>query len=331
MRTKSYILVTGGCGYIGSHMALALKEAGYIPVILDNLSTGQRQAALDAIFIEGDIADRNLLMHLFNEYPIAAVMHFAAYIDVAESMRYPDKYYKNNVAASSAFFESMCSAHINKIIYSSTAAVYGEPEYTPIDEAHPLHPVNPYGESKLMTETMLQNYARVFDWQYSIFRYFNAAGAHPNAMLGECHQPETHLIPRAIQAALSGEEMQVYGDDYATADGTCIRDFVHVEDLCAAHLQALEYLLQGGKNEVYNLGTSHGFSVREVLAAVTQITGKKINVRVMPRRLGDPAILVADASKAKKILGWQATHRDLHTMINHTYAFIVKSLFGVTA
>lgn len=317
------ILVIGGAGFIGSHMVLALQQAGYQPIVLDNLSKGHRQAVLGAKLIVGDMHDKNVLANLFDTYAISTVMHFASFIEVAESVKLPGKYYQNNVAATLTLLEVMREKQIKKIIFSSTAAVYGEPQYTPIDEKHPLAAINPYGASKWMVERMLQDYAKSDGLQFAILRYFNAAGADPLGRIGECHEPETHLIPLILQVAAGKRDaITVYGNDYPTPDGTCVRDYIHVADLCDAHLLALEALENNG-NGIYNLGNGQGFSVQQVIDAARRITNHPIPAILGPRRAGDPAILVADANKAINELKWQPTYADLDTIVRHAWNFYV--------
>jgi UDP-glucose 4-epimerase len=327
MHTKSpYILVVGGAGYIGSHMVLSLQKAGYEPIVLDDLSKGHRHAVRGAKLIEGSMADTRLLEQIFTDYSFAGVMHFASYIEVAESMRYPIKYYQNNVAATLNLLEVMLKHHVKHFIFSSTAAVFGEPVYTPIDEAHPQDPINPYGKSKHMVETILHDLHHSEGLRFAILRYFNAAGADPEGQLGECHEPESHLIPLVLQVA-GGQRQQltVYGRDYPTPDGTCVRDYVHVTDLCAAHLLALEALHENREQVICNLGTGTGFSVQQVIDAACRVTGCDIPIVDGARRPGDPAVLVADASYAKEILKWQPAFPDLETIIRHAWQFMLNN------
>jgi UDP-glucose 4-epimerase len=314
------ILVTGGAGYIGSHMAQMLVERGYETIVLDDLSTGSKDAVLDAKLIEGNFGDKNLLAKLFKKYKFAAVMHFAAFIQVEESTQNPAKYYHNNVVNTLNLLDAMREHKLNKIIFSSSAAVYGEPEYIPIDEKHPQNPVNPYGYSKLIGERILRDYEQAYGLRSISLRYFNAAGADPAGRLGPKHEPVTHLIPLVLQAA-SGRrpDIKVYGSDYDTRDGTCVRDYIHIIDLCEAHLLALNKLLQGGKTNAYNLGNGEGYSVLEVINAAKKITGKPIVMVMADRRAGDPAKLVADAQRARQELGWQPKFPELATIIEHAW------------
>lgn len=324
MHTNSRcILVVGGAGYIGSHMVLALQAHGYKPIVLDNLSKGHRDAVNQADLIVGDLADTHLLNKIFTSYPIAAVMHFASMIEVAESVRFPGLYYQNNVAATLQLLDVMLRHNVKTIIYSSTAAVYGDPQYIPMNEAHPLMPVNPYGRSKRMVEEILKDYSRSDGLNYAILRYFNAAGSDPEGRIGECHLPESHLIPILLQAAAGlRDDVTIYGRDYPTEDGTCIRDYVHVNDLCDAHLLAMQHLIAGRKNILCNLGTGKGVSVQEVVNLVKRITGRDFLVHDGVRRLGDPAVLVADASLAKRELNWRPQYTDLSVAIRHAWQFM---------
>lgn len=317
MPTKS-ILIVGGAGYIGSHMVKMLERLNYSPIVLDNLSTGHRDAVLNAEFIIGDMADTALLDHIFKTHTISAVMHFASFIQVGESVLNPAKYYTNNVAGTLNLLNAMLRWQVNHFIFSSTAAVYGEPVYTPIDEKHPLVPINPYGHSKRMIEKMLEDYASAYGLQYAILRYFNAAGADPDGDLSERHDPETHLIPLILQAAQDPrKKITVFSRDYPTFDGTCVRDYIHVNDLCDAHLLALEALEAGKQSCTYNLGTGQGYSVQQVIDAARDVTGCSIEVIEGSRRQGDPAVLIADATSAMQELNWKPRYPDIHTIIQH--------------
>jgi UDP-glucose 4-epimerase len=310
------ILVVGGAGYIGSHMVKLLLGRGMSVVTLDNLSAGYRDAVLGGAFVHGDLGDRKLLDELFAQHRIDAVMHFASWIQVGESMVEPGKYYQNNLANTLNLLDAMRAAGITRFVFSSTAAVYGEPQYTPIDEAHPREPINPYGRTKWMVEQVLADYGRAYGLNSVALRYFNAAGADPDGELGERHEPETHLIPLVLQAA-GGQRpaITVFGRDFDTRDGTCIRDYIHINDLCEAHLLALQYLEQGKGSAAFNLGNGQGYSVQEVIDAAARVTGREIPVVDGPRREGDPAVLVADASRAKQELGWQPQRPDLEQII----------------
>lgn len=317
---KSKILIVGGAGYIGSHMVLRLAHAGYDVVVFDNLSNGHRDAVLAGELVVGDLANRAMLARLFAAHRFDAVMHFASSIQVGESVQQPARYYANNVGNTIHLIEAMIEHGVHRLIFSSTAAIFGDPFYIPIDELHPRRPVNPYGWSKSMTEQILADCDHAHGLRYVALRYFNAAGAHPHGLLGERHDPETHLIPLVLQAA-SGRRAHigVFGTDYDTPDGTCIRDYIHVQDLAEAHLLALDWLMQGKASTAFNLGTGRGFSIREVIHAVERVTGQRVAVQNLPRRLGDPAVLVADSTRARAALGWQPQYPDLHDIVQHAW------------
>jgi UDP-glucose 4-epimerase len=322
---QTAILVVGGAGYVGSHMVKRLRQNGYLPVVLDNLSQGRREAVGDAPLIVADLHDQGALDVIFQAYPIRAVMHFASFIQVGESVQQPARYYENNVSNTLALLETMVRHGVDQFIFSSTAAIFGDPQYVPIDELHPTLPINPYGKSKLMVEEMLEDFERAYKLRSVCLRYFNAAGADPDNELGECHEPETHLIPLVLQAA-SGRRaaITIYGEDYPTPDGTCLRDYIHVQDLCDAHLLALQGLAQGGPSARYNLGNGSGYSIREVIAAAERVTGRSIPVLSGARRDGDPARLVADSTRARSALGWQPQFSDLDAIIAHAWAWEQK-------
>lgn len=317
------VLVTGGAGYIGSHAVRALQQAGYGVIVLDNLVYGHRDIVdqvLKVELIEGDTNDRALLDHIFSTRAIAAVMHFAAYAYVGESVSEPNKYYRNNFVGTLTLLEAMLAAGINKFVFSSTCATYGVPQEIPIPEDHPQNPINPYGMTKLMVEHVLRDFDKAYAFKSVCFRYFNAAGADPAGDLGEDHNPETHLIPLVLQTALGRREsISVLGTDYPTPDGTCIRDYIHVSDLADAHVLGLQYLLNGGETTVFNLGNGNGFSVREVIETARQVTGRPINVVESPRRPGDPPMLVGSADRARQILGWQPKYADLQQILAHAW------------
>jgi UDP-glucose-4-epimerase GalE len=315
------ILVTGGAGYVGSHAAKALCRAGYRPIVFDNLSRGHRAAVRWGPLVEGDIADRARLVATIEQYRIGAVMHFAAFAYVGESVADPARYYRNNLAGSLALFDAMREAGLDRIVFSSTCATYGIPDAVPIPESARQSPVNPYGETKLAIERALHWY-RAYGLRSVSLRYFNAAGADRDGEIGERHEPETHLIPLVLEAALGRRShVDIYGTDYPTPDGTAIRDYIHVEDLAAAHVAALEHLAAGGDNLALNLGTGSGYSVREVIAAVERVGGRRVPYRAAPRRAGDPPVLVADARLAAARLGWQARVSDLDTIIGTALAW----------
>lgn len=323
-------LVVGGAGYIGSHMAKMLSQDGHQVVVLDNLSTGFREQALYGDLVAGDLADADMLESLFKQNSFDAVLHFAASSLVGESVAHPNKYYQNNVAGTLNLLNVMVRYEVRHFIFSSTAATFGEPEYTPIDEAHPQKPINPYGASKLMVERILQDYASAYGLNSICMRYFNACGADPDGELGECHDPETHLIPLVLQVASGRRDaITVFGRDYPTQDGTCIRDYIHIVDLCSAHALALDYLLSGAGSGAlaFNLGNGKGFSVQEVIDAARKVVkadGKTIQVLEGQRRPGDPATLVADAAQAKTVLNWQPQFCDLETIIKHAWQWELK-------
>jgi UDP-glucose 4-epimerase len=311
----STILVTGGAGYIGSHVVKELLGQGHQPILYDNLQTGHRKAARDALFVEGNLADQERLKETFLSYPIDAVMHFAADCLVGESVKDPLKYFENNVKNSLQLLDIIEEHNIHKFVFSSSAAVYGEPEKIPIPEEHPCIPTNPYGETKWIFEKILQTFQDLGKLNYISLRYFNAAGADPEGALGEDHFPETHLIPLVLKAALNGDSVPIYGTDYNTPDGTCIRDYIHVIDLAQAHILALNKLEEGGISGIYNLGNGNGYSVKEVIETARKVTGKKIISIESSRRPGDPARLVASSEKIRKELGWVPKYPDLETIV----------------
>ena len=320
------ILVVGGAGYIGSHMVKRLGQLGCQVTTLDNLSAGHRDAVLCGEFVQGDMANVALLNQVFAKGRFDAVMHFASFIQVGESVQEPAKYYANNVVNTLQLLDVMRTHGVKQFIFSSTAATFGEPQYVPIDEAHPQQPINPYGRTKLMVEQALADYDKAYGLKSVCLRYFNAAGADPEGQLGERHEPETHLVPLVLQAA-SGRRahISVFGRDYDTPDGTCIRDYIHIVDLCEAHWLAVQHLVNGGASESFNLGNGQGFSVQEVIDTARQVTGRAIAVQEGPRRAGDPARLVADASRAREVLGWQPQFADLATIIAHAWRWETRA------
>jgi UDP-glucose 4-epimerase len=324
---KPTILVTGGAGYIGSHAVLALQKAGYGVIVLDNLVYGHQDIA-DVLKVElviGDTNDRSLLDNLFATREIAAVIHFAAYAYVGESVSDPAKYYRNNVVGTLTLLEAMVAANVKKFVFSSTCATYGVPIAVPIAEDHPQAPINPYGATKLMVERILADFDEAHEFKSVCFRYFNAAGADPDGLLGEDHNPETHLIPLVLQTALGiRESIAVFGTDYPTPDGTCIRDYIHVTDLATAHVLGLEYLLQGNNSDIFNLGNGSGFSVKEVIEAAKTVTGQKIMVVERDRRPGDPPALVGSSEKAQRVLGWRSQYADIHQILTHAWSWHQK-------
>lgn len=317
-----HVLVTGGAGYIGSHACKALAAAGYVPVTFDNLVYGHRWAVRWGPFVHGDVLDRAALDAAMRAWQPVAVMHFAAYIDVGESVRDPGRYYTNNVGGALCVLRSMAAHDISAFVFSSTAAVYGTPRTKCLAESHTLHPINPYGASKLMVERMLQDFDAAHGLRSVSLRYFNAAGADPEGETGESHDPETHLIPLVLDAAAGiRPHITVYGDDHPTPDGTCIRDYIHVSDLAQAHVLALRALEAGAATTAYNLGNGRGFSVREVIDAARRVTGRDIPVVIGPRRAGDPPELVGDATRARSELGWVPQHADLHEIVRTAWAW----------
>ena len=315
MSAKKRVLVTGGAGYIGSNTTLQLLDAGYDVVVVDNLSRGHRAAVDPDRLRVVDLLDTDALVRVMEEAPCEAVIHFAAYIAVGESMKIPEVYFQNNVAGSLSLLTAMVRTGIKRIVFSSTAAVYGMPERVPIPETEHYGPINAYGESKVMVERLLHWFDQIHGIRSICLRYFNAAGADPAGRAGESHEPETHLIPLLFRAIRTGVPVTLFGDDYATPDGTCIRDYIHVTDLAHAHIRALEALSAGGESAKFNAGTGHGFSVREVLRAVEQVTGQAVPYQIGPRRDGDPPLLVADSGELQKKLCWTPQYSDIMTIV----------------
>jgi UDP-glucose-4-epimerase GalE len=313
--TSKRILVTGGAGYIGSNTTLQLLDAGYDVVVVDNLSRGHRESVDPARLRVVDLLDTDGLVRVMNENPCDAVIHFAAYIAVGESMKVPEVYFRNNTAGSLSLLTAMLKAGISNIVFSSTAAVYGMPAHVPISESEPYAPVNAYGESKVMVEKMLDWFDIIHGLRSVCLRYFNAAGADPDCRAGENHEPETHLIPLILKAAQTGNPVTLFGNDYPTPDGTCIRDYIHVSDLARAHISALESLAKGGESKKYNVGTGHGYSVQEVVNAVREVTGRDVPFVFGPRREGDPPLLVADSTRLQHELGWKPVDSDLKRIV----------------
>jgi len=321
MASRMRILVTGGAGYIGSHMVKLLVETGAEVTVLDDLSTGHADAVRGGKFVKGDVSDIAATAKLLAERSIQAVVHFAAASLVGESVADPLKYYTRNVGGTTALLRAMRDASVDRMVFSSTAAVYGDPQRQPIDEAHPLQPINPYGSTKLAIERMLAECSVAYGLRAVSLRYFNAAGADPAAGLGERHDPETHLIPLVLRAAAKNTSVSVFGNDYPTRDGTCIRDYIHVADLCDAHLRALEWLDGGVRCESFNLGNGGGATVLEVIDAARRVTGREIKILSAARRAGDPPSLVADAAKARRALGWQAAHADIEGIVRDAWGY----------
>ena len=329
------ILVTGGAGYIGSHVVLRLIEDGYDIVLFDNLENGHKETvdSLQSVnsrgkvvdFILGDVKNVEQISEVFDKYNIDAVLHFAAYIRVEESVENPRKYYYNNLVGTLNLISAMIDHQVTKLVFSSTAAVYGEPEYVPIDENHRLNPINPYGASKFMVEKILKDYDLAYGLKSAVLRYFNVAGADAKIRVGEQHEPESHLIPNVLASVTNPEkEFNLFGTDYATKDGTCVRDYVNVEDLADAHALALNYLINGGKSDCFNVGTETGYTVKEVFAACEHVTSQKIKLIEKGRRPGDPEQLVASNKKISEVLGW-TSKRSLNDSIETAYKWITKN------
>lgn len=317
---KKNILVTGGAGYIGSHTCKFLHQKGYNPIVLDNLVYGHRSSVKWGILVEGDVRDNIILNQIFSQYKPLAVIHFAAFAYVGESVINPGKYYENNVSGTITLLEAMRRYHCKQLVFSSTCATYGNPSFLPINEEHPQQPINPYGRSKLMIEQILADYSEAYGMAFVALRYFNAAGADLDGEIGEDHTPETHLIPLVIDAALGRQpSIKIFGTDYPTNDGTAIRDYIHVADLAEAHFKALDLLATEKKSQIFNLGTGNGTSVQEIVNAVKRLAGKEIPVEYVARRPGDPPELIASAQKAKITLGWEPKHSDVYTMIESAW------------
>jgi UDP-arabinose 4-epimerase len=327
--TENSVLVTGGAGYIGSHACKALARAGFLPVTYDNLVYGHAEAVRWGPFVEGDLAEQDKLMDTMREHAVSAVMHFAAFAYVGESVTKPDVYFRNNVANAVNLLDAMLAAGVPHIVFSSTCATYGTPEVVPIAEDAPQRPINPYGETKLMVERMLHWYGNAYRLNSCSLRYFNAAGADPDGEIGEDHDPETHLIPLVLDAALGRRPLvEIYGSDYPTPDGTAIRDYIHVQDLADAHVRAVFYLREGGDSTALNLGTGHGHSVREVVDAAERISGRPVPRRMVGRRAGDPPALVADPRRARTVLSWEPKISDLDSILATAWAWHARRNAG---
>jgi UDP-glucose-4-epimerase GalE len=322
------VLVTGGAGYIGSHTAKALRQAGYRVVIYDDLSAGHREAALGAPLIEGDIRDVDAVRRAIRETGATAVVHFAAWLSVADSVRDPAGYYRNNVSGTLGTLEAMAAEACRRFVFSSTCAVYGEPIDTPLRESHPTRPINAYGQTKLAIEHALPHFERAYGIRSISLRYFNAAGADPDGELGEDHSPEIHVIPRAFEAAAGGRPLDVFGEDYPTPDGTCLRDYIHVTDLASAHVRALQRLEGGGPSATYNVGTERPSSVRDVIAAVERVTGRTVRWQPAARRPGDPAVLYASAQRIRDDLDWKPQRPELDTIVADAWQWHSKHPHG---
>ena len=320
------ILVTGGAGYIGSHMVRMLSELGHAVVTFDDLSAGFSDAVLGGEFVQGSLHDKAALKTLFGAHQLDAVVHFAGSIAVGESVRDPARYYQNNLTGTLNLFDAVREHGVNKVVFSSTAAIFGVPQYVPIDEQHPQVPINLCGMTKWVTEQILRDYDAAYGFRSVALRYFNAAGAAPDAALGERHDPETHLIPLALRVAKGAlPELTVFGTDYDTPDGSCIRDYIHIVDLCDAHVLALQHLIAGGESRAYNLGNGQGYSVREVIQVAERVSGKPVPVQYGPRRAGDPPRLVADASQIRKDWGWTPRFGALEQIIEHAWQWEIRS------
>ena len=316
------ILITGGAGYIGSHVLHELRAEGVPCVVLDNLSRGHRELVGDAELVVGDTADTALVRRVIQEHGVTAVMHFAAFAYVGESAADPLAYYANNVAGTLGLLRAMRDGGVKSLVFSSTCATYGVPDVSPIPEDHPQRPINPYGASKLMVERVLADVERAHGLRSVVFRYFNAAGADPSGAIGEWHEPETHLLPLALQAAAGHREgVEIFGTDYPTADGTCVRDYIHVSDLAQAHILGLRHLEAGGASAVFNLGNGNGFSVRQVLDTVERVTGRRVKATTAPRRPGDPPTLVGSGERARRTLGWRPKFDTLEAIVETAWAW----------
>jgi UDP-glucose-4-epimerase GalE len=324
--TQRKILVTGGAGYIGSHTVKLLLDRGYDVAVVDDLSKGFKHNVPSGRLFRLNLSETDALAELMRQHAPEAVIHFAAFIAVGESMREPGRYFQNNLGGSLSLLNAMVQAGVRHIVFSSTAAVYGTPHTSPILETFPIQPMNPYGESKVMVETLLRWFDAIHHLTGICLRYFNASGADPAGTLGEEHEPETHLIPLLLRSVETGNPVTIFGDDYPTSDGTCIRDYIHVNDLAQAHILAVEHLLGGGESDQFNVGTGTGHTVMEVVRAVEEVTGQKVPYVIGPRREGDPAALVAASDKLRQKLGWQPEYTDLRTIVSHAWNFAKKKV-----
>ena len=313
------VLITGGAGYIGSHCNRYFAERGIDTVVLDNLSDGHQEAVIVGEFVKGDFGDRDLMDTLLTKYSFDAIVHFAAFADVADSVARPQRYYDNNVTKMIALLDAAVAHHVHHVVFSSSAATFGEPQYVPIDEKHPQNPINPYGRTKLIGEQILADYEKAYGLHSCSFRYFNAAGDSSDGRIGEAHNPEHHLIPLIIRAAMEQKPLKVFGSDYDTRDGSCIRDYVHVDDLAAAHYLGLKYIMEHNVSEQFNLGSSNGFSVLELINAFEDVTEQRVPYELADRRPGDPAVLVAANQKAKDLLGWKPKFSDVKTILRDAW------------
>ncbi|HOO52217.1 MAG TPA: UDP-glucose 4-epimerase GalE [Alphaproteobacteria bacterium] len=323
MSDNKNIIVTGGAGYIGSHTCKALSASGYTPVVIDNLSKGHQDAVKWGPLEQVDIRNTPAISQILSTYAPKAIIHFAALSEVGESVKDPAKYFDNNVGGSLSLLQAMRSSSVKNIVFSSSCSVYGEPQRIPIDEDTPCQPVNPYGTSKYMVELFLEDFRKAYGLNYASLRYFNACGADPDGEIGERHDPETHLIPRALMVAAGLENgLNLFGEDYNTPDGTCVRDYIHVNDLATAHIKALEHLCHGGEPLTLNLGTGKGTSVRQIIETTEKVTGTTLPVTISPRRKGDPASLVANPRKAREVLGFETEWNDLEKIIRTAWNFL---------
>ena len=330
-KASGHVLVTGGAGYIGSHTAKAMALRGFIPVTYDDLSNGHRWAVQWGPFEQGDIGDQTKLAETIRRYEVSAIVHFAAFAYVGESMVQPERYFENNVSKSLSLLNVALETGVRHVVFSSSCATYGTPERMPITEDTLQHPVNPYGETKLAIERALYWYSKTQRLNSVALRYFNAAGADPEGDIGEAHSPETHLIPLVLEAATGKRVLDIYGDDYSTSDGTCVRDYVHVSDLADAHVRALDYLLRGGSSIALNLGTGVGHSIMEVINSVERVTGRKVSHRIASRRPGDPAVLVAAPRLSEEILGWKPNHSQLDSIVSTAWKWYSEHENGYSA
>jgi len=324
-RSDECILIVGGAGYIGSHTNKMLSNSGYKTIVLDNLIYGHLEFVKWGIFIEGDIADKTILEFIFSNYNIQAVMHFSAFAYVGESVNKPSKYYNNNVVNTINLLDAMVEHNVTNFIFSSTCATFGEPEYIPVDENHPQKPLSPYGKTKLIVEEILADYEVAYGLKHIILRYFNAAGADPDCEIGEDHTPETHLIPLVLDAAMGKRDnISIFGTDYDTKDGTCVRDYIHINDLAKAHMLGLEWMLKNKKSNNFNLGNGEGFSVKQIIDVAKKVTGNNISVNYAERRGGDPATVVGSYDKVEKVLGWKPEFKNIERIIETAWSWHLK-------
>lgn len=315
------LLITGGAGYIGSHVNRLLHETGIETVVLDDLSDGHPEAVVGGKFVRGDFGDGSTVTRLMRDEKFDAVMHFAAFASVPDSVIRPSRYYRNNVANMQTLLDCCVENGVKYFVFSSSAATFGEPRYSPVDENHPQNPVNPYGTTKLVGEKMLADYERAYGLRYCAFRYFCAAGASKDGLIGEAHDPETHLIPVMLKAVKSGKSFKVFGDDYGTRDGSCVRDFIHVADLAEAHKLGLRYITENDRSRCFNLGSGTGFTVFEMIRSLERVTGRSVPYKIAPRREGDPASLVASNTLARELLGWEPVHSEIDEILTDAWSW----------